>query len=75
MADVASIMESAREVSKGVMELWVLFPTEADVEEAEAWMKGKHKVKLLVPMTPEESERRHAVAFKKVAKKTKVSKA
>lgn len=60
-------MESARDVCKGTMEMWVLFDTPEEVRIAKDWMKGKRKVKTLTPMTREESEKRKTKRRKEIA--------
>jgi hypothetical protein len=67
--DVEKEMLSARDTSKGTMEIWVLFDTVEQVEQAKEWMKGKQKVKTLTPMTAEDAEERRAKARKQIAKK------
>lgn len=63
---VAERMEVARNLSNGTMPVDVVFATEAEVKEAEAWMKGKHKAKLLTPMTRDEADRRSLEALAKI---------
>jgi hypothetical protein len=66
--DVEKEMLSARDTSKGTMEIWVLFDTVEQVEQAKEWMKGKQKVKTLVPMTGLEAEKRQEKRKKEIAK-------
>lgn len=66
-SDIPARMESAKALGGGVMEMWVLFDTEAEVKEATTWLKGRQKVKNLTPMTTDEAERRCAVRHKEIA--------
>jgi len=66
--NIESEMESARTLSKGTMDVWVILDTEEDVVTANAWMKGKQKVKTLVPMTGLEAEKRQEKRKKEIAK-------
>ena len=69
MSKVVKSMESARDVAKGTMEMWVIFDTDEEVTEAREWMKARQKVKNLTPMTAEESAARHARAMIQIAEK------
>lgn len=78
MSKVADQMEAARAASNGTMEVWVVFQTDAEVDEANKWMKGKQKVKSLTPLTRADADARKAAtraayedARKKLAKKSK----
>lgn len=65
---VAKEMESARVLSQGTMSVWVIFDTDVEVEEAVSWMKGKQKVKTLIPMTPATADKLQDKKKKEIAK-------
>ena len=70
--DVEKEMLSAREAANGTMELWVLFDTDEEVVQAKEWMKGKQKVKTLIPITEENARKAQQSHRKEIAKKMNI---
>ena len=56
--EVGKEMEAARTLANGTMQVWVIFDTDEQVQEAKAWMKGRQKVKNLEPITAQEASAR-----------------
>jgi len=67
--NVEKDMEQARDLSNGTMPLCVLFDTDEQVEAARTWMKGKQKVKKLIPITVENSRKEQEKRRKAIHKK------
>ena len=65
--NVEKEMESARDLGKGTMGIWVVFDTKEQVSEAKKWMKGKQRVKNLEPLTTEDAEVRRKKRFQEIS--------